>query len=57
MRAMTKRIIAVACAFGLAGSCHWLSGIPFQRSPGEALFFLGVVVFAAWVAAYPEFDE
>lgn len=57
MKISTKRSIAAASAFVLAAAFQWVSGMPFERSPGEAYFLLMALIFSAWMAAYPGFSE
>lgn len=46
-------LVVLAIALGL----QWVSGEPFQRSPGEAFFVVASMIVAFVAATYPGFQE
>jgi hypothetical protein len=53
MRARTQRFIAALAVAACAVLLQWISGIPFDRTPGEAFFVAVTLIFALLGATCP----
>lgn len=53
MKTKTKRRVIFAGVIVFGAALHWVSGVPFHRSPGEAFFTAYLGFLAIWLALCP----